>query len=847
MNMLKKLVLLVLSLVMLSALPADARAEVITPTDISTPTDITTDTDLPSVPDTPDEPDEPEIPVDGEMVIAGSSTVRGGGKVTLTASLDGVKLSSSEVDWALYPNDTSLASISRGTVTTKKVSYAQSVQVTAVLKANPMIYDSFALTIVPSVTKVSITAPDTYIDLSGTGTLQLSASCEPMDAMDGINWSSGSTKIATVDENGLVTAHKTGKVTITAKAADGSGKYARITLQVVKGVTGLTITGSDSVAAGKSITLKAAIVPEDASVKGVTWSVDCDSSIATISSSGKLRTKKVDAITVVTVTAASKQNPAIIATHTVTIRPVVSKITISAPQNFIDIESENKTLQLTAACTPEDAAQSVTWSSSSSRATVDENGLVTAKRAGTVTITAKATDGSGRKATFTIKIVKAVKGVTITGASGVAAGKSITLKASVTPANASNDDVIWSVDCDKSIATISSSGKLTAKKGITEPVTVTVKAVSEENSAIFDTHQVTICPAVEKITITAPQTIIDFASEDKTLQLSAVCAPEHASQQVKWSSSSSRATVDDNGLVTAKSTGTVTITAKATDGSGRSAKITIKIVNAVKGISITGATELAAGRNIKLTATVTPDNASNKSVTWSVDCPSTVATISSSGRLTAKKVTEPTQVTVTAASKEDPSLTATHVVTIRPAVGRITISAKQSWIDITSAAPTLQLYATCTPDTAGQGVSWSSSRSSVATVNGNGLVTGKKVGTAVITAKANDGSGRYASFTVRVVKPIESITLAGSSSVTAGRSLRLRYTIAPSDATNKRLTWSINCSSDIATVSNGVVYAKEVTEPQLVVVTAASEDNPAVKASFPVIILPKGVTAPAAE
>ena len=974
-----------------------------TATDITTPSDITTGTDIP-----------PKPPVTGEdLRLSGPASVRGGERVTLTATLDGKAISASLLDWAVYPYNTNLCTISRGVLSTKKVTYPQKVQVTAVLKSNPTVYADLLITVCPGVSKLTISAPAKTIDLSVSNVMQLSAVVAPDGASTGVKWSSSSTSRATVDENGLVTAKKTGSVTITARATDGSGKSASVTLQIVYGVTGLSITGPSSVAEGKSITLKAVVLPENATNDDVTWSVDCDKSVATISSSGKLTAKSVDQIMTVTVTATSRQNPAIRATHTVTIRPVVSGLTIRAPTTVIDLDSANPTLQLSAVCTPADASQQVTWSSSSSsRATVDANGLVTAKNTGTATITARAADGSGRSASITIRIVRAVKSLTITGPGSVAAGKSVTLTASLTPENASNsevtwsvdcdksiatisssgkltarsgltnlvtvtvkcvsrenpaiydthqvtirpvtakititaprttidltteptlqltalctpadasqevvwsssstsratvdanglvtalktgtvtitaratdgsgrsasitlkivrsvksivisgpaemasgysvtlkatvlpegasnDDVTWSVDCDKSVATISSSGKLTAKKGIAAPVTITVTCTSDENAAITATHQVTILPAVEKITITAPQTVIDLDSESPTLQLSAACAPEGASQQVTWSSSSSRATVDANGLVTAHRVGTVTITARAADGTGKTASITIQIVNAAKGLTITGATELAGGSSTKLTAVITPDHATNKSVVWSVDCDSSVATITTSGRLYARKVSEPVTVTVSCVSKENAAIRDTHTVTIRPPVGRISIAAPRLWIDVTSATPTLKLTAICTPDTAGQGVTWSTSRSGVATVDANGLVTGHKTGTATITARANDGSGRYTSVTVRVIKPITSITIAGDNTVTAGRTLRLRYAVAPSDATSKKLTWTISCDSSVATVTGGVVSAKNVTEPTVVIVTAASADNPSVKAQFVVLIMPK--------
>lgn len=114
--------------------------------------------------------------------------------------------------------------------------------------------------------KITVSAPTTYVDLSGSKTLQLKATCDPEDAIADVTWSSSS-KIATVDASGLVTARKTGKVTITATAKDGSKVKGSITLRVVSGVTGLTIEGAGSVAAGKSITLKAVMTPADATEK----------------------------------------------------------------------------------------------------------------------------------------------------------------------------------------------------------------------------------------------------------------------------------------------------------------------------------------------------------------------------------------------------------------------------------------------------------------------------------------------------------------------------------------------------------------------------------------------------
>ena len=509
--------------------------------------------------------------------------------------------------------------------------------------------------------KITVSAPTTYVDLSGSKTLQLKATCDPEDAIADVTWSSSSSKIATVDASGLVTARKTGKVTITATAKDGSKVKGSITLRVVSGVTGLTIEGAGSVAAGKSITLKAVMTPADATEKGVVWSVDCDKSIASISQSGKLTTKKISAITTITVTAVSKQNSAIRATHTVTIRPVTTGLAISAPRLTIDLASP--TLQLTAKCIPEDASQQVAWSTSNKRiATVDANGVVTALKAGTVTITATATDGTGVRAKFTVKVQKTVKSLTISGAAKLGGGQSTTIKATILPKDAANQKVIYSLNCPASVATISTSGVLTTKN-VTEITTVTVNAVSAENSTISATWTLVIYPKTTKLTLTAASSWINVGA---SVQLHVSATPETAQMPIRWRSSNTRvATVDANGVVRGLKAGTATITVRTTDGSNKRASLRVTVGIPATGVVITGNRIVRAGATLRLMATVQPANATVKRVTWAVNCPASVATISGDGKLRVSANAETQIVLVTATVNDGQRVSAAYPVYIQ--------------------------------------------------------------------------------------------------------------------------------------------------------------------------------------
>ena len=143
----------------------------------------------------------------------------------------------------------------------------------------------------------------------------------------------------------------------------------------------------------------------------------------------------------------------------------VSQIKLSALSTKIAV---GKKIKLTADITKNASNKTLKWTTSNSKvATVDKNGVVTIKKkAGgkTVKITAEATDGSGKKATFTIKVMKGVvKKVKISGKKTVKAGKTLKLKAKVTASKGANKKLKWT-SSNPEYATVSASGKVKASK-----------------------------------------------------------------------------------------------------------------------------------------------------------------------------------------------------------------------------------------------------------------------------------------------------------------------------------------------------------------------------------------------
>lgn len=229
---------------------------------------------------------------------------------------------------------------------------------------------------------------------------------------------------------------------------------------------------------GKTEQLKITFVPDyaSASVGAVTWK-SSDEKIVTVDNTGKLTAKAVGKAVITATTADGNIMYCIVTVENIK----VSKVTISTTtSNKI---ATGKKVTLKATVTPTDAAnKAVTWKSSNTKvATVSSSGVVTTKKkmgGKTVTITATAKDGSGKKATYKIYVMKGVvKKVTISGAKSVTAGKKLSLKGKVTASAGANRTLKWSSSNTK-YAKVSSTGKVTTyKAGKKKSVKITAKAL----------------------------------------------------------------------------------------------------------------------------------------------------------------------------------------------------------------------------------------------------------------------------------------------------------------------------------------------------------------------------------
>ena len=645
-----------------------------------------------------------EPPVTPKPDKANATELLSGKSTTLKVlGKNGKVLGKNDITWTLKDSQDSIyATISAtGTVKAKTVLTKHDVTFVGTLKGSYEGTVEQVVTILPKVTQVEIwkdgdnvTGKTLSLNAVEEETLTLTAKVYPDELAQEVTWKSSNTKIAQIDAEGTVSfAGKTGTVTVTATSTDGSRISATVKLQV--GVLTKSVTIAEpadyTLRSGKSLTLKATTDPVKPTVSGVTFKLvnASDSAYVSVSTSGKVSAKTVNEPHVVKIYAVSKDAARVESKPiTLTILPkadqslilkvgddYVTKTTLA--RNLGDTVSlAAYTLDLSGEAPAEESAE-VTWKSSNVKvASVAEDGTVTCLKSGSVTITAT----SGKvKATVTLKVTGLVEGITVTTKKAtdsltVASGKTLALKATVEPANASNKAVTWSITDGSAYAKISSSGVVSANKGLTSPVTVTVKAVAKDGSGMEATQEITINPVALGVTISdvnherTTGTLVWNMTEADNIQFSANVYPVKAVQAVTWKSSNAKiAAVDGTGKVTCYKAGTVTITATAKDGSGKKASFKLNIIKKLKSLTLEDQT-VEGGKSLQLKAILDPVDPTNKKLTWTVSSNNVGAKISSSGKLTTKKVTKDTKVMVTVSSNDGTGLTATCFVTITPSV-----------------------------------------------------------------------------------------------------------------------------------------------------------------------------------
>ena len=489
---------------------------------------------------------------------------------------------------------------------------------------------SFTTDVVPVESITLDESEYTFNAIGSTRTLQ--AVILPSDATNkAIEWTSDNENVATVSAGGTVRSVGNGSAAITATTVDQK-KTASCRITVNQLVTGISLSKTSlALNEGESQILTATVYPENANNPAIEWT-SSDESVATVDENG-------------TVTAVSKGSARIraeandgsgrYATCSVTVKRLVSGITLDKTSLIMYRGSTDVSENLTATVMPVDANdKTVRWSSSNtSVATVSSSGVVTGKSVGLATITVSARDGSGVEAKCEVEVRQYITSISLDKTSiSLSEGQEQTLSATILPSNAYDKSLMWT-SSDESVATVDGNGRVSAKsKG-----SATIKAEAKDGSGKSVSCSVTVTRPVSSIQLSKTSIIMYRSNSDVAETLSATVVPSDANNTaLTWSSSNtSVATVSSSGVVTGKSVGLATITVSARDGSGVEAKCEVEVRQYVTSITL-DKTSLSVGRNATISvASVLPDNAYDKTISWT-SSDDAIVSVDNSGKLAAK-------------------------------------------------------------------------------------------------------------------------------------------------------------------------------------------------------------------
>ena len=464
------------------------------------------------------------------------------------------------------------------------------------------------------------------------------------------------------------------------------------------------------------------VLPIDANQECLKWSCD-NSSIASIDE----KTREITALKVgdATITATVDDGSGISASTIVHVTPLkVHAMQFAEPKITVSgIKTEKLTLTLNS---PEVDNKAIKWTSSdNSIVTVEENteasypleAIVSTHKVGTAIITAEAQDGSGISATCEVEASQLqVSDIELITMSAIKTIPTL-LEANVLPVEANNKKLTWT-SLTPNIATITEDGTITGLK----MGTAQVKATTMDGSNISKTFDVLITGlSISSITLPSESSITK--TDNQKLEYTIFPAASD-NQTLKWSSNHTDiASVDENtGVITAHKVGDAIITATATDGSEISASTTIHVTPLkVSNIDIEKEIKLLRTTSTTLAATITPELADDKTLSW-VSEDESIATVTQEGVVRGVNVGT---TNITATAMDGSGVSATCKVTVNP----VTINLSTNTINLQKGSEYVEQTATILPENyEHKDVVWTTSGNGVTSVDKDGHITANKPG-----------------------------------------------------------------------------------------------------------------------
>ena len=412
--------------------------------------------------------------VDSISVTPTTVSMKDDGTATLTATVTGNALDKS----VSYSSDNeAVATVNASGVITAHSAGTATITVTSNFDSTKTA--TVSVTVNPyTVDSVTVTPTTVSIKDDETATVTPTVTGDASDKT--VSYSSDNTAVATVNANGVITAVAAGTATITVTSNFDSTKSATVTVTVsAYTVDSVTVTRKSVALKESGTTTIVPTVNGDAKNKNVTYSSN-NEAVATVNANG-LITAVAEGTATITVT--SVFDPTKSATVTVTVSAFSIDSVTATPTTVTIKDDGNATITVDVA--GDAADKTVSFESDNEEvATVDENGKITAHKAGIATITVTSNFDSEKTATVTVTVEAYTIDTLTVGASAVnlKVGGTSTIVPSVT-GDAADKSVSYSSD-NEAVATVDANGKITAVSAGTATITVTSNFDSEKTATV---------------------------------------------------------------------------------------------------------------------------------------------------------------------------------------------------------------------------------------------------------------------------------------------------------------------------------------------------------------------------
>ncbi|MCR5830025.1 MAG: Ig-like domain-containing protein [Lachnospiraceae bacterium] len=705
-----------------------------------------------------------------------------GENLTISADVS-PKLSKSTLTWTC--SDESITSIAEKSDLSMTITGVKegTVVITALNKDNGIV----ASKIIKVVNKLaSLTLSEHEVTLPQSQKYyQLYVVCTPaLPENQKLEWKSSNKKVVTVDSNGKVTLVKPGTAVITVVSENGLTDQC--TFVVTQGITDITLDSTEiTIYVGEKQRITYTIKPDNASNLKLKWNV-LDSKVCSVDSSGYV-TGKNAGTTVVTVestdgTGIFKMITVHVLQSAKSIKLDIVSITMNVGEHYL----------LEVALNPVTSSDVLTFESTNTKvATVSKNGKITAKAKGNCVIFVRT---SGGLSTYcSVEVVQQVTGVSLNlNEATIHVGEELTLEATVSPKNVSDDSLTWSSN-NTQIATVDKKGTVKGIKG----GTTLVRCVTDDG----DFMAYCIVTVIENVTVINLQEEAEVGV-GKKLRLEATIVNEGATnKKLEWSTDDSKiCKVNEKGVLLGVKVGKTVITASATDESGAYAQCEVTVIDGTDEIEINGEDQLInmiVGESRKIRFSTVPASTTYKPL-WTSENEK-IAVVNKNGQISALSAGT---TTIIATARDNPDVKAYVTVMVSNPVFATNVIFSDSEVIMTPGESKTVPF-TIVPSNFTESYTWSSDNPVVASVDEKtGKISAKSVGSASITLMTKSGKkGSVRVFVVGLSRT--NIKLAQYESN------KIKLEIDGTGSNTLTVRWDTD-NQAIADISNGTITARKV-------------------------------------